>query len=108
MWESQSPLFDNMVQAVDRLDFLQGFCAAPFTLPKCFGKFLGKSLVFSKFGENWFMSQICDILGVIERSRRGGTLIRTLSAPRLTRKYACRESLAGQALGSKIYMRHTF
>jgi hypothetical protein len=83
-----------MVQAVDRLVFLQGFCAAPFAFPKCFGKFLSKSLMFSKFGENWFMSQIRDILGVIERSGRGGTLIRTLSAPRLTRKYTCRDSLA--------------
>jgi hypothetical protein len=64
--ENQPPLFDNMVQAINRLVFLQRFCAAPFALPKCFGKFLGKSLMFSKFGENWFMSQIRDVLGVIE------------------------------------------
>jgi hypothetical protein len=81
-----APLLDDMVQAVCRLVVLQALRATPLSTSECTGELLSKSFVLTQLLQHWLMSEVRDVLRVVEGGRGRGALVCSLLMPRLARK----------------------
>jgi hypothetical protein len=81
-----------MVQTIWRLVILQILRTTPFAPAQSPRKLFSKSFVFSQLLQYWFVCEVCNVFGIIERCRSSGTLICLFFIMRFAREYACIES----------------
>lgn len=89
--ECNPPLLDDVVNAVHRLGLLQVLCEAEFSSTKCPRELLCERLVLSQLAEDGLVEEVLDVLLVVERGGRGGSLVRLLARARLSRVDTCED-----------------